>query len=116
MIDQNIDPDNDDVNRLLTLAIKCEDEGDTESAISLYKFCIYFGDETSMTRLADILSEPPNFRDLDTAIVLYKKACLKGDSSACNNLAILYQQLGQSVAYQKFMRLAKERGDPWQSD
>lgn len=105
-----------DLDYLTEVAIQIEDSGDIDRASALYRIGSGFGNLTCMTRLADILSEPPSFLDLDAAEDLYKKACIAGHAPACRNLAIMYNQLGKSDLYGRYMRLAKSRGDVWQDE
>jgi len=113
-IDTIIHVSDSDLERLCVAGIDAEESGDIEVAISLYKIASSLGDLTSMTRLADILSEPPKFQDVTAAEKLYMRACLAGHAIACGNLAILYNQLGKSVLSQKYLNLAKSRGDSWE--
>lgn len=106
----------EDLKRLTEIAILNEDSGNISLAISLYKIGIEFNDLTCMTRLADILSEPPDFIDVPLAEELYLKACVAGHAPGCRNLAILYKQLGRSALHDRYMKLAKSRGDVWQND
>jgi hypothetical protein len=112
----DLELDEDDIVALSALAIRLEDSGDLDGAILLYKIGIHFHDTVCMTRLANILSEPPTFKDVQLAEALYKRACIAGHAAGCANLAVLYQQLGKTQLSQKYMKLAKERGDPWQDD
>ena len=43
-------------------------------AVSLYKVGVSLGDLTCMTRLADVLSEPPTFMNVGLAEQLYNRA------------------------------------------
>lgn len=103
-----------DINVLAGLAIRMEDEGQIGAAISLYKIAISLGDLTCTTRLADLLSDEADFRDIPLAEELYLKACVAGHAPGCRNLAIMYKQLGKSVLHDRYMSLAKARGDVWQ--
>lgn len=106
----------EDLDHLAGIAIGLEDSGDISRAIALYKIGIELGDLTCMTRLADILSDPPGFVNLEAAERLYKRACVAGHAPACRNLAIMYNQLGKSDLYSRYMKLAKSRGDVWQEE
>jgi TPR repeat protein len=105
-----------DIDQLAASAILLEENGDFNGAIALYKIGISLGDVTCMVRLADLMSEPPQFKNVPLAEELYKRACIAGDASGCRNLAILYRQLGRSDLHERYMAYAKTRGDRWQTD
>lgn len=106
----------EDIDQLTAEAIRREDAGDLFGAISLYKLGVSFGDLICITRLADVLSEPPSFMNVPLAEQLYKRACVAGHAPGCRNLAILYKHLGKSALHDRYMALAKQRGDVWQVD
>lgn len=112
----NLDVDDKDFENLGILAQKLQEEGEEKSAVSLLKIGASLGDIWTTTMLADYLSEPPSFLDVKTAELLYKKACLAGSSAACNNLSVLYWQLGKTVQAQKYWQMAIDRGSPWADD
>jgi hypothetical protein len=116
MRDHKFEVDQEDIDKLIIAGIRLEEEGDVDGAESLYKIGTSLGDFVCMTRLADMLSEPPEFKNIPLAEELYKKACVAGKASACRNLAIMYKQLGKSVLHDKYMKYAKSRGDVWQLD
>jgi TPR repeat protein len=109
----NLDIDAEDFENLGILALKLEESGDVKGAVLLLKLGAHLGDTWTTTMLADYLSEPPAFIDVKTAELLYKKSCLAGSSAACNNLSVLYWQLGKTVQAQKYWQMAKDRGSPW---
>jgi TPR repeat protein len=106
----------EDILRFSAIAVEMEESGNVDDAILMYKIGATLGELTCMTRLADILSEPPNYKNVSVAKALYERACVAGHAPACRNLAILYEQLGDSVRHERYMRLAKTRGDVWQND
>lgn len=106
----------EDITRLASAAISLEEAGDLSGAVSLYKIGVSLDDLICMTRLADVLSEPPTFMNVSLAEQLYQRACVAGHAPGCRNLAILYRQLGKAALYDRYMALAKTRGDVWQSD
>lgn len=114
MTDFDLDFSVKDVDVLIVNAIRLEDEENITDAMSLLKIGISLGDLTCMTRLADILSDPPGFVNVPLSIELYRKACVAGHAPACRNPAILYQHLGKSALHDRYMNLAKARGDVWQ--
>lgn len=116
MKDIRIDVTSEDIDCLLAKAIELEDKNDLDTAVSLYKIAVKLGDCTAMTRLADILSDPPNFFNIPLAEELYRKACMAGHAPACRNVAIMFNHLGKSDLYSKFMERAKILGDVWQDD
>lgn len=87
-----------------------EQEGRVEWALAIYELLISLGETVAMSRMADLLSAPPHFRDVTRAKRLYQQACVAGYDAACHNLAVVYDQLGDSVSAQKYYRLAKQRG------
>ena len=98
------------------VGIELEDTGRIEDAIAIYELCILSEDLTAMTRLADILSEPPAYLDVQRAKALYKRACMAGHAPACRNLSILYGQLGETEKSERYYKAARDRGDVWQAD
>lgn len=100
------------VDKALLLAHLMQDSGNTEIAAIIYEVLILFGETSAMTRMADILSEPPEYINVQRAKELYRQACVGGDYSGCYNLAVLYEQLGDSLSAQKYYALAKARGAP----
>jgi len=106
----------EDLTQVAAAAIRLEEAGDINGAVSLYKVGVSLGDLTCMTRLADVLSEPPTFMNVGLAEQLYKRACIAGHAPGCRNLAIMYKQLGKSALHDRYMALAKTRGDVWQLD
>lgn len=105
-----------DTENLYVLGLHLEELGDLDGAILLYRFGFHFNDVMCITRLADLLSDPPLYRDVGTAELLYKRACIAGYHVACANLAIMYKQLGKTHLSQKYMKMAKDRGDPWDDE
>ena len=89
MVNVVLEIQDDDINALAGVAIRMESEGQLNAAISLYKIAISLGDLTCTTRLADILSDKAEFRDIPLAEKLYLKACVAGHAPGCRNLAIM---------------------------
>lgn len=115
-MDADLEVSQADIDHLYAAAVRLEESGDLEGAQSLYKIGISLGDLYCVTRLADVLSEPPAYLNVPLAEQLYLRACAAGDDAGCRNLAILYKQLGKSVLYERYMKLAKARGDEWQEE
>ena len=105
-----------DVIAIAALGVSFEEAGRFEEAALLYRVGIHFGDNVCITRFADMLSEPPEYKDIPKAIALYEYACAAEDAAGCRNLAILYKQLGKLDLHDKYMALAKTHGDPWQEE
>lgn len=98
--------------KALLLAHVLSEEGRTEWALIVYEILVEIGETCAMTRMADILSAPPEYRDVTKAKELYRRACVAGDFCGCHNLAILCEQLGDSVSAEKYYALASARGAP----
>lgn len=112
----HLDIDEADLDELVVAAIGLEESGDLARAIALYKIGSSLGHLISMTRLANLLSEPPAYLNVPLAEQLYKRACVAGHAAGCRNLAIMYKQLGKTELHDRYMKLAKVRGDVWQMD
>lgn len=85
------------------------EEGQVEWSLVLFEFLSSLECLSAATRLADILSEPPLFRDVSRAKLLYMNACAAGDSTACHNLAVLYDQLGEHENAERYYAAASSR-------
>lgn len=104
------------IEKALLVAHFLEEDGLTDWALIIYELLSSFGDTVAKTRIADILSAPPFYKDVPRAKQLYRDACAAGYDAACHNLAVLFDQLGDSVSAQKYYALARARGAPDEAD
>lgn len=111
-----IPPTHSPTEQALLLAHLLREAGNQDWAIIVYEVLLLLNDVTAMTHLADVLSAAPQYLDVPRAKHLYREACVKGDFSACHNLAVLYNELGDSTSAQRYYDLAKARGAPADDD
>jgi hypothetical protein len=115
-LDSRIPSTHSSVEKALLLAHLLNEDGHADWAIIIYEVLIMLEDTSAMTHLANVLSAPPKYLDVPRAKKLYREACAKGEFSACYNLAVLYQDLGDSASAQRYLRMAKSRASPQDND
>src|ERR1043165_6817217 len=92
----------------LETAISLEENGHVRASLAIYLLCAGFGDLTATCKVADVLSDYEEFKNLNEAQRLYKQACLAGYQPACYNLGVLLDQLGRSAEAQKLYERAPD--------
>ena len=112
MPDRSIPATHTPIEKALLVAHFLHEDGNVEWALIIYEILADLGETSAITRLADIISAPPEYMDVSRAKQLYKKACMLGDYAACHNLGVLYDDLGDSVSAQRYYSMASERGAP----